>query len=126
VAELLTAELKKKCEESPGVAENAVCAMCALALSLPPSIHSYIEVICDTLLALFRQNVRALSLPAGAMRETSNTHTVPSHQEGNNEWRQYACLISLATITHALHPTDTTRMSDIVSLLTEVPPLTLI
>lgn len=66
VAEMMTSELKKRCGESPGVAENAICAIGALALALPLSVHSHIEIICDTLLSLFRQDVQivAATFPA--------------------------------------------------------------
>lgn len=54
----MTTELKKRCEESPGVAESAVCALGALALALPAAVHSHVEVIYDTLLGLFQKKVK--------------------------------------------------------------------
>ncbi len=95
VAEELTHDLKKRCEESPGVAENAIFALGALANALPSSAHSHIEVICDSLSDLFKL------------------------KEGTNEWIQYSSLLSLSVLTHALHPTDTARFSEIVTLLVD-------
>jgi hypothetical protein len=56
VAEMLTSELRKRCEESPGVAENALLAQAALALALPPSAHTHVETISDSLLAVLKRS----------------------------------------------------------------------
>lgn len=49
VAETLIKELRSKIEESPGVGENVMLALSALAIALPPAAHSFVEAIMETI-----------------------------------------------------------------------------